>query len=37
MIYSTQPKPESYKAIADAIHIPYWLDNPAKPAPEPHL
>jgi len=37
MIYSNHPKPESLKAIADVIHAPFWLDDPAKPNPEPQL
>ncbi len=31
------PRPESLKSIADAVHIPFWLDDPARPAPEPEL
>jgi len=37
MIYSNHPKPEVLKSIADVIHTPYWLDDPAKPNPEPKL
>jgi glycine/D-amino acid oxidase-like deaminating enzyme len=37
MIYSNHPRPESLKAISDVRHIPFWLDDPAKPNPEPHL
>jgi len=37
MIYSNHPKPEALKSIADVIHTPYWLDDPAKPNPEPKL
>jgi len=37
MIYSNNPRPESLKSIADVIRTPYWLDDPAKPNPEPQL
>ena len=37
MIYSNRPSAKSYQAIADARHIPFWLDDPAKPNPEPPL
>ena len=37
MIYSNNPRPESLKSIADVIHTPFWLDDPAKPNPEPQL
>jgi len=37
MIYSNTPKPASLKAISDVIHTPFWLDDPAKPTPEPQL
>src|SRR4026209_7030 len=37
MIYSNTPRKESFKSIANAIHIPFWLDDPARPAPEPEL
>jgi len=37
MIYSNNPRPESLKAISDVIHVPFWLDDPAKPNPEPKL
>jgi len=37
MIYSNHPKPEVLKSIAGVIHTPYWLDDPAKPNPEPKL
>ena len=37
MIYSNRARPESLKSIADAHHIPFWLDDPAKPNPEPPL
>ncbi len=31
MIYSNQPRPEAIQSLTDAIHVPYWLDDPAKP------
>lgn len=34
MIYSNHPRSESIKSLSDAIHIPFWLDDPAKPNPE---
>lgn len=37
MIYSNRARPESLKSIADVRHIPFWLDDPAKPDPEPPL
>ncbi len=37
MIYSNNPRPESLKSIADVSHTPFWLDDPAKPNPEPQL
>lgn len=37
MIYSNHPRPESIKSLSDAIHVPFWLDDPAKPNPEPPL
>lgn len=37
MIYSHNPRPASLKSIADVIHPPFWLDDPAKPNPEPQL
>lgn len=37
MIYSHTPGPKAFKAIADVSHIPFWLDDPAKPNPEPPL
>lgn len=33
MIYSNQPRPESLKSLSDVIHVPFWLDTPAKPSP----
>ena len=37
MIYSNNPGKEALRSIADAIHTPFWLDDPARPAPEPAL
>ena len=37
MIYSNHPGPKAMKSLADVIHFPYWLDDPAKPNPEPSL
>jgi glycine/D-amino acid oxidase-like deaminating enzyme len=37
MIYSNTPRKEAFRSVADAIHIPFWLDDPARPAPEPAL
>ena len=37
MIYSNHPRPESCKALSDVSHIPFWLDDPAKPIPQPPL
>jgi glycine/D-amino acid oxidase-like deaminating enzyme len=37
MIYSNNPRPESLKSLSDAIHVPFWLDDPAKPVPQPPL
>jgi len=37
MIYSNTPRLESVKAVANAIGIPFWLDDPARPNPEPEL
>jgi glycine/D-amino acid oxidase-like deaminating enzyme len=37
MIYSNIPRPESRKSLTDVSHIPFWLDDPAKPFPEPAL
>ncbi|MCC6298516.1 MAG: FAD-dependent oxidoreductase [Anaerolineales bacterium] len=37
MIYSNRPSSKAHQAIADAIHFPFWLDDPAKPTPEPPL
>jgi glycine/D-amino acid oxidase-like deaminating enzyme len=37
MFFSTTPRPESLRAIADVKLTPFWLDDPAKPAPTPPL
>ena len=37
MIYSTTPGPRAIRAISDVLHTPFWLDDPAKPNPEPPL
>ena len=36
-MYSHTPGSKARKAIADASHTPFWLDDPAKPNPEPPL
>ena len=37
MIYSNNPRPQSIQSIADAKPVPFWLDDPARPAPTPEL
>jgi choline dehydrogenase-like flavoprotein len=37
MSYSNKVRKESLKSIADVSHIPFWLDDPARPAAEPAL
>ena len=37
MPYSNTIRQETLRSIADVSHIPFWLDNPARPAPEPEL
>ena len=37
MIYSHPPSSKAMHAIADVSHTPFWLDDPAKPTPEPPL
>src|SRR5512134_1705546 len=37
MSYSNNIRRESLISIADASHIPFWLDDPTRPAPEPEL
>ena len=33
MIYSNHVRLESLKSLSDVVHIPFWLDDPAKPPP----
>src|SRR6185295_13545687 len=35
--YSNTPHKESLRSIADVKHIPFWLDDPTRPKPEPEL
>src|SRR5688500_3635813 len=37
MVYSNTPRKETLRSIADASHVPFWLDDPSRPAPEPEL
>src|SRR5919109_1915330 len=37
MPYSNKIRTETLQSIADASHLPFWLDDPARPAPEPAL
>jgi glycine/D-amino acid oxidase-like deaminating enzyme len=37
MIYSNTPRKQALRSITDAIHTPFWLDDAARPAPEPAL
>lgn len=37
MTYSNHVRTQALKAIAEVTHIPFWLDDPARPAPEPKL
>lgn len=37
MPYSNVIRTETFKSIADASHTPFWLDDPARPSPEPEL
>ena len=37
MPYSQIVRKETLRSIADARHVPFWLDDPARPAPEPEL
>jgi len=37
MPYSNAVRKETLKSIADAQHVPFWLDDPARPRPEPAL
>jgi glycine/D-amino acid oxidase-like deaminating enzyme len=37
MPYSDTVRKETLTSIADARYVPFWLDQPARPAPEPEL
>src|SRR5919108_645030 len=37
MAYSNTPRKETLRSLADASHMPFWLDDPSHPAPEPEL
>ena len=37
MVYSNTPRKEAVRSVADTIHIPFWLDDPARPEPAPPL
>ena len=37
MIYSNNPRPQSIKSLVDAKPVPFWLDDPDRPASEPEL
>lgn len=37
MPYSNNVREETLRSIADVSHAPFWLDDPARPAPEPEL
>lgn len=37
MFFSTTPRPESLKALADVKLMPFWLDDPNKPEKAPPL
>ena len=37
MIYSNNPRPGSLKSLSDAVPVPFWLDDPARPDPKPLL
>ncbi len=37
MIFSNNPGSEALKAVRDMILVPYWLDDPTRPAPVPGL
>ena len=37
MPYSNVVRKETLKSIADAIYVPFWLDHPARPKPDPEL
>ena len=33
MIFSNNPRPETLKSLANVKHMPFWLDDPARPIP----
>ncbi len=37
MIYSSAPSSTAKQAIANVSHVPFWLDDPSAPSPEPPL
>ena len=37
MPYSNKIRKETLRSISDVRHIPFWLDEPARPVPEPEL
>ncbi|MDQ2693523.1 MAG: FAD-binding oxidoreductase, partial [Chloroflexota bacterium] len=37
MPYSNHIRDEALKSISDVSHTPFWLDDPARPVPEPRL
>jgi glycine/D-amino acid oxidase-like deaminating enzyme len=37
MPYSNMPRKETLRSIADASHVPFWMDDLSRPAPEPEL
>jgi glycine/D-amino acid oxidase-like deaminating enzyme len=37
MTYSNNVRKETLKSLSDVIQIPYWLDDPLRPAPQPAL
>src|SRR6266498_1314729 len=37
MTYSNAIGKEALKSIADVSHVPFWLDDPTRPIPEPEL
>ena len=37
MPFQPHPRPEILKTLADAVHFPFWLDDPNRPEPFPAL
>src|SRR5690349_19898816 len=37
MAYSNIPRQGALKSIEDAIYLPFWLDDPLRPMPQPEL